>query len=224
VTAGPEEWLWSWRKCGVMQEGTYRAFGLDDTGGPPIEEKPWASIRSAIYALAREVYWLDVVLAKDAIVLRGSVTSERVKAAIASLLSQEAGAVRNELEVAAPFEPAGGMPSTQTILADGTGTVTRHPSITLGEAARPGDTFEFTVDLRATAEAETQGVPPSSSRVCRWVGRRSGSTSKSSATRSPSKTRRIESARLRFFWTAPRARAPSVGAFVLIRPWARPSS
>jgi hypothetical protein len=193
VTAGPEEWLWLWRKAGAMQEGAYRAFGLDDTGGLPIEEKPWASIRSAIYTLAREVYWLDVVFSKDAIVLRGSVTSERVKAAIASLFSQNAEALRNELEVAAPFEPAGGIPSTQTILADETATVTRYPSITSSEAARPGEAFEFTVDLCATAEAETQGAPVAlSSLPLGWT--RSGSTSKSSVTRSPSKARRIGSA------------------------------
>jgi hypothetical protein len=159
VTAGHEEWLWSWRKGDAMDGDAYRSFGLDDADGPPIEEEPWASIRSAIYVLAREIYELEVGCSNDAIVLTGSVTSERVKAAIASLFGRYSGSVRNELEVAAPFEPAGGGASPRTKLGDEAVTVTRHPSITPGDAARPGEVFEFTVDLRSTAEAGTQGTP-----------------------------------------------------------------
>ncbi len=142
-----------------MDGGAYHAFGLDDVGGPPIEREPWSSLRSAIYVLAREIYMMDVTFSIDAIVLMGSVTSERVKAAIAALFSGHAGSVRNELEVAAPFEPAGGILSARTLVADEDGTVTRHPSITPGEAAHPGQAFEFTVDLGSTAGAGTQGAP-----------------------------------------------------------------
>jgi hypothetical protein len=139
----------------------YRGFGLDDAGGPPIEEEPWASVRSAIYVLAREIYWLDAAISRGAIVLTGSVTSERVKAAIAALFDRHVGSVRNELEVAAPFEPAGGILSSKagTTFAGWADPVTRHPSITPENAARPGEAFEFTVDLAATAEAGTQGAP-----------------------------------------------------------------
>jgi hypothetical protein len=157
MTTGHEEWLWSWRKGGAMDGDAYRAFGLDDAAGPPIDEEPWVSVRSAIYVLAREIYCMDVDSSKDRILLTGSVTSERVKAAIAALLSGHAKPVHNELEVAAPFEPAGGGVPPPLIVENG--MVTRYPSIIPGNGARPGEVFEFTVDLASTPEIGTQGGP-----------------------------------------------------------------
>jgi hypothetical protein len=123
MTAAGEDWRWSWRKGGATEGGNYYPFGLNDDGGPPIEEEPWASVRSAIYLLAREIYSMDVTSSRDGILLTGSVTSEQVKAAIASLLGRHAEPVRNELEVAAPFQPAGG--GAPSALVVETNTVTR---------------------------------------------------------------------------------------------------
>jgi CHAT domain len=159
MTEGREDWVWLWRKGGAMDGVVYRLFGLNDAGGPPIEEEPWASIRSAIYVMAREIYSLEVARSQNAIVLIGSVTSERVKAAISVLFSRHVSSVRNELEVAAPFEPAGDAASAGAAFAEESATVTRYPSITPGDVARPGGPFEFTVDLSAMAGTETQGSP-----------------------------------------------------------------
>ena len=160
----------------AMDGIVYRGFGLDDAGGPPIEEEPWASVRSAIYVLAREIYWLDAAISKGAIVLTGSVTSERVKAAIAALFHRHVGSVRNELEVAAPFEPAGGVLSRkETTFAGWADPVTRHPSITPENAARPGEASSSRLTSPRPPRPELR-APRSPSPACRWIGRRSGST------------------------------------------------
>lgn len=153
-------WTWSWRKGGVMDGGAYHAFGLDDAGGPAVEEEPWASVRSAVYVMAREIYGMNVASSDGAIVLTGSVTSGRVKAAIADLFTPHAASVRDELEVASPFEPAGAGTSARTMTAKGHAeVVTRHPSITPTDTARPGEPFAFTVDLGPTSDPATQAAP-----------------------------------------------------------------
>lgn len=161
TTDGTQHWRWTWRKGGVMNEGTWLAFGLVDSEGPPVEDEPWSTLRSSIYVLAREIYEMDVVLAAGTLTLTGSVTSEKVRERLGAMFGLVAPELRNELVVAAPFECAGGDSnwSYQDPLAmDGaTGSLTRYPAVTPGAEASPGAAFNFEVDLAAAPDGMTEG-------------------------------------------------------------------
>lgn len=156
TVGGSDPWRWTWTNSGFMDRDAWLALGLMDGGGPPIDDEPWASIRSAIYGVARQIYRMEIVSGGGAIVLTGSVTSERVKRLLTVLLERASAAVRNDLEVAAPFECATGDVTATEPTADDR-SVTRHPSITPRTAARVGRPFGFAVDLGALPDHGTQG-------------------------------------------------------------------
>ncbi|TXM73735.1 CHAT domain-containing protein [Methylobacterium sp. WL69] len=153
------EWNWAWRKDGVRYEGRYLAFGLIDADGPPVEDEPWSRIRSSIYTLAREIFRLDVSLAEKAITLSGRVTSEKVKSSIAALFRGVSESLRNDLEVTAPFKSAN-VPWIETaavLPAESAASLRRFPTVTPNGDARPGEAYQFEVDLAATPDGVTEG-------------------------------------------------------------------
>ncbi len=156
TTDGLGHWNWAWRKGGVMDAGTYVAFGLVDTDGPPVEDQPWSGIRSSVYKLAREIFALDVRLAGKALTLSGRVTSEKVKARLEAIFRTVADNLRNEVEVTAPFECAS-LVTDRTASSVTSGSLCRYPSVTLEDDARAGEAFRFEVDLASAPDDATEG-------------------------------------------------------------------
>ena len=152
---GTGNWIWVWRKGGVMVGTTYVAFGLSDEGGPPVEEEPWSGIRSSVYKLAREIFELDVRLVGQALTLSGSVTSEKVKARIEAIFRAVSDRLRNEVKVTAPFENAS--LATERRPPVPAESLSRYPSIRPDGDARPNGVFRFEVDLASEPDGATEG-------------------------------------------------------------------
>lgn len=155
TSEGIGDWIWAWRKGGVMDGTTYVAFGLADEGGPPVEEEPWSGVRSSVYKLAREIFTLDVSFDGEVLTLGGSVTSERVKARLEAIFRVVTDRLRNEVEVTAPFENAS--LGTDRRPHAPTESVSRYPSVALNGDARPNEVFRFEVDLAPKPDGAIEG-------------------------------------------------------------------
>lgn len=143
-----------------MVAGRPYPLALSDVDGPDVEVEPWASLRSSVYVLARDIFSLEVASAMDRIELSGTVASEKVKGLLGGLFREVARELLNVIEVTAPFSPAADEDSDLCRVAPvsrNDESVMRHPSIIPHTDARPGEPFSFEVDLPIAPAPDTDG-------------------------------------------------------------------
>lgn len=155
-----EAWEWIWRPEQTLLGGNF-AVGLNDAGGPSLEEAAWVSTRLSIYRMASEIYDLILTRKGASVTVTGQVTKIATKSRIEALIAAHRLAVDNQLVVAAPFKPASGDDleiSLHSRQKPTTESVTRFPAIQPTCEAVPGSKFTFLVDLAAADDGNGNGI------------------------------------------------------------------
>ncbi|MGX9181895.1 CHAT domain-containing protein [Mesorhizobium sp. BHbdii] len=135
----------------------------------------WEPIVRKIEQYTLEIFWLEAAFQHNTLTITGQVATEAVRRYIEELARSypEASKVNIDIEVTAPFSPAGdieyfGSPSkgiagnskdtrvTGNVTVDTDRTVRRFPAISSDEQPRPGDVFRFEVNLDRTRHDNTE--------------------------------------------------------------------
>ena len=147
-----QNWTWRWATERQLSGGRFNV-GMNDTGGPSLEDQAWSYTRLAIYRLVADIYHLELVRTGRKVTLTGQVKRRDTKATIDVLIVSHGLEVDNQLVVAAPFRPASGadieisLHSREKPKPKPTTSITRYPDVRPISEAAPGAEFSFSVDL-----------------------------------------------------------------------------